>query len=352
MSCVNLESWSLGVPGEGEEFLLSEVGDLRKVKGSGVVDNRVPGRLLGRQEAFRRFGAEEYVLGTVKNGYKLVWERGPPPSSFTVNNRSARENLPWVRAEVKRLHSLGCVRMVSEQPEITLPLSKVFSNKDRLVLDASRGVNPWCLSRGVKLDDLRCILNSIQQGDFLVTNDLDSGYWHVPVHPDHQKYLGFCVPDEEGNPVFYVWVVLVLGLKDAAYLFTRLIKPIMGHLREGGYRGQIYIDDLLTAESSKAKALESERKAYKVFEECGYVFKPSKRSGEPSQECKFLGLIVNTVKMSFKIPEGKKVKIRALMDEVAAVQRLKVKLLARLLGTLQSVSLATGPLVQVAFVAD
>ena len=348
----HFQKWSLVEPREGEEFVLSEEGALREIKGVGAVDNRVPGRLLGRHDAFKRIGAEEYVLGTVKNGYKLVWERGPPPSSFTVNNRSAREDLPWVRVEVERLHSLGCVRRVHEQPEITLPLSKVFSNKDRLVLDASRGLNPWCMSRGVKLDDLRCILNSIKKGDFLVTNDLDSGYWHVPVHPEHQKYLGFCVPDEEGNPVFYVWVVLVLGLKDEAYLFTRLIKPIMGHLREGGFRGQIYIDDLLTAGSSKEEALESESKAYKLFEECGYVFKPSKRSGEPSQECKFLGLVVNTVKMTFKIPEEKKAKIRDLLDKVAALQRIKVKLLGRLLGTLQSVSLATGPLVQVVWVLD
>ena len=106
-----LQSWSLVEPGEGEEFVLSGEGAFREVSGSGVTDNKVPGRLLGRQAAFERIGAEEYVLATVKNGYKLVWgEKGPPPPSFTVNNRSARDDLPWVRDEVRRLNSLGCVK--------------------------------------------------------------------------------------------------------------------------------------------------------------------------------------------------------------------------------------------------
>ena len=347
MSWENLEAWSVVEPHEGEELVLSEEVAVGESQGTGTIDTRVPGRLLGRQEAFKRLGAEPYVVDTVQHGYKLVWERGPPPPSFTANNRSAREDLPWVRTEMGRLELLRCVKRVMEQPANVLPLSKVFSNKDRLVLDASRGLNPWCLSRGVKLDDLRCILNSIKEGDFLVTNDLDSGYWHVPVHPDHQKYLGMCVPDEEGNPVFYVWTVLVLGVKDAAHLFTRLIKPIMGALREEGYRGQIYIDDLLTAGASKEEALKNEERAYALFQECGYIFKPSKRSGEPAQEVRFLGLLVNTVEMCFKIPEDKMEKIKGMLDGVAARQRIKVKILARLLGTLQSVRLATGPLVQV-----
>lgn len=159
------------------------------------------------------------------------------------------------------------------------------------------------------------------------------------------------MPDEEGNPVYYVWVVLVLGLRDAAHLFTRLIKPIMGSLRKDGFRGQIYIDDLLTAGASKVEALESEEKAYALFSQCGYIFKPSKRSGEPAQECRFLGLLVNTVDMVFKIPEDKVKKMLEMMNQLAARQRLKVKAVARLLGTLQSVRLATGPLVQVSFLS-
>ena len=184
MTVSDLESWSVPVMSAGEEHVLLGEGEedvlMEEVvrgpdQSSGLVDQRVPGRLLGRQEAFKKVGAEPYVQETVKSGYKLVWDTGPPPSSFTDNNKSARDDLPWVRQEVERLNSLQCVRRVNERPEIVLPLSKVFSNKDRLVLDASRGLNPWCRKRGVKLDGLGSIMNSIRPGDYLVTNDLARG---------------------------------------------------------------------------------------------------------------------------------------------------------------------------------
>ena len=347
MSYDNLEVWSQVEPSLGEFGVLSDVAGVNAVPSLNTSDARVPGRLKGRHEAFQEIGAELYVVETVKEGYRLVWEDSPPPNSFTRNNKSARLDLPWVRIEVDRLEGMGCVKKVFHQPKIVLPLSKVFSNKWRLVLDASRGLNPWCKKRGTALDGLAVILNTIKEGDYLVTNDLDSGYWHVPLHPDHYDYVGFCVPDEEGVPVFYVWMVLVLGLRDAAHLFTRLIKPIMGRLREEEVRAQIYIDDLIAAAASREEALRSEKRAFELFGKCGYLFKPSKRSGEPSQEVRFLGLLVNTVKMTFRIPEDKLVKLRDALDQVASRRRILVKVLARLLGLLQSVRLATGPLVQV-----
>ena len=74
----------------------------------------------------------------------IVFENGPPPPSFTLNNKSALEDRPFVRAKLQRLEDLGCIVREREQPTIVLPLSRVFSNKMRLVLDASRGLNPFC----------------------------------------------------------------------------------------------------------------------------------------------------------------------------------------------------------------
>ena len=44
-------------------------------------------------------------------------------------------------------------------------------------MDGSRGLNPYCTKRGVKLDDHSHVGRTIQQDDFMVCNDLDSGYW-------------------------------------------------------------------------------------------------------------------------------------------------------------------------------
>ena len=63
----------------------------------------------------------------------------------------------------------------------------------------------------------------------------------MPIHPAHQDYLGVHYMDSENCSVYFVWTVLCLGLRDAAHIFTRLIAPLMSHLRRQGYRGLIYI---------------------------------------------------------------------------------------------------------------
>ena len=80
-----------------------------------------------------------------------------------------------MRAEVARLEALGCVKRVAYQPYLVLPLSVVFSRKLRLVVDASRGLNPYLLDRKVKLEDLGTAEEVLEEGDWQTKSDLDSG---------------------------------------------------------------------------------------------------------------------------------------------------------------------------------
>ena len=64
---------------------------------------------------------------------------------------SARLDSEFVRSEVKRLEKLGCIQKVSERPYIVLPLSSVFSKKKRVVVDASRALNPFLKHRRLRL---------------------------------------------------------------------------------------------------------------------------------------------------------------------------------------------------------
>ena len=176
---------------------------------------------------------------------------------------------------------------------------------------------------------------------------IGSGYWHVPIHPQDQKYLGIRHTMEDGTVKTWVWTVLVLGVRDACHIFTRIIAPIMGELRKQGVRAQIYIDDLITAGSSKERAEVSEKKAKKLFQDCGWVFKEEKRSGEPSQVVKYLGLEINSEDMTFQIPSKKQETIIRRIGEIKGRRKVKIRQVARVIGTLQSVARATGPVVRI-----
>ena len=169
----------------------------------------------------------------------------------------------------------------------------------------------------------------------------------MPIHQEHQKYLGVAFEEEDGSHSFWQWKVLCLGIKDAAHLFTRLIKPIMGELRRRGCRGIIYIDDNLTVSGTFVSCLRWEEETKWLFKEGGWVFKPSKRSGDPSQTCRFLGLVIDSRDCTFNIPEDKLVKIEAGCMELLRSRRIKARRLAAVLGLLQSVRPATGPILSI-----
>ena len=76
-------------------------------------------------------------------------------------------------------------------------------------------------------------------------------------------------------------------------------------------------------------------------------FKEEKRSGEPSQEVKYLGLEINSMDMTFNIPEDKQDTIIRRIREIKGRRKVKVKAVARVIGTLQSVGRATGTIVRI-----
>ena len=105
----------------------------------GDTNTVVPGRLLGRVEAYEEAGASEYIKDTVRWGYKLVFiDNKPPPSNYRANNRSALSNSVFLLEELLRLESLGCTKRVNSRPHIVNPCSIVYSKKWRCVLSQTQ----------------------------------------------------------------------------------------------------------------------------------------------------------------------------------------------------------------------
>ena len=131
-----------------------------------------------------------------------------------------------------------------------LPLSVVYSNKVRMVVDASRHMNDYLEQRKVKLETLDDAELVVEEGDYQAISDLDSGYWHIMIHRDFQKYLGIHYIDKDGKIHFFQWRVLFLGLSDAVRLFTKVLKPHRAYLYRNGIRHNFYIDDYYIKEHS------------------------------------------------------------------------------------------------------
>ena len=276
---------------------------------------------------FARFLTDGYALPFINDV--------PPPEDGADNNRSFYENEEFGIEEILRLEKLGCIYRVKNKPKVVMPFSIVHSGKWRLVVDASRHINPYLVEKHVKLETLDDAELSVEPGDFQAISDLDSGYWHVKIHKDYQQFLGVHYVDKKGVVHYFQWRVLFLGLSDAVRLFTKVLKPIRAYLFRHGIRHNLYIDDLRVLGVSLEDCTKKNNFALSALRSAGWIIKKEK-SSDPVQSAKFLGQISDLKQMRYFCPESKKLKIFEAIDYMMKRKSVHVKKLASIYGKLVS----------------
>ena len=136
-----------------------------------------------------------------------------------------------------------CACAVSDKPYICSPLSVVSSATGKLWLVLNlRYLNQFLQKETFKYEDLHIASVMFEKHDFIFKFDLKSGYHHVDIFPEHQKYLGFRWDDND-EVHYFVFTVLSFGLFTACYCFTKLMRPVVRFWRGRGLKAIVYLDD-------------------------------------------------------------------------------------------------------------
>ena len=140
-------------------------------------------------------GASEFVINTIRTGYKLPFLHQPKKAKFR-NNQSALRNEEFVSAAIAELLESGRISKMKD-PAVVNPLTVSEKGmKKRLILDL-RHVNLYLWKDRVKYEDWKTLRNYLRPGSFMFRFDLQSGYHHVEIFEEHQTYLGFAWTDNE-----------------------------------------------------------------------------------------------------------------------------------------------------------
>ena len=179
------------------EVSRTDVRELEAATGTGELKDRVSkefvsGTLEKSLATWRRTCQDKYILDVIEMGYKLPF-RTMPQGTFLKNNKSALKNPAFVRDEILELLNRGCIRETDQIPFVVNPLSVAqneSSKKLRLVLDL-RHVNPHLQKFATKFEGLEVLKQFLAKNSYLVSFDLKSGYHHINIRSEHQKFLGF-----------------------------------------------------------------------------------------------------------------------------------------------------------------
>lgn len=273
-------------------------------------------------------GVDNKVTQWISEGIKIPFSH-EPASFFLQNHVLTASQERFVNEKVDELLVKKFISEVNYVPLCVSPIGCVSKKggKLRLITDL-RVVNSYSVTPKFRYEDISVLPQVVQKGDKLVTIDLKDGFFHVPVHPDFRKYLGFC-----WNNQFYVWNVLPFGLQSSPYFFCKVLRPVIEHLRTLNIRLIAYVDDILIC-ARDADITTQRDLVLETLQTLGFHINEEKSSLIPENTKQFLGYLVVTGddSVTLKVPKSRIKKVRADIRRALAKPTIRARTLARVIG--------------------
>jgi hypothetical protein len=196
-----------------------------------------------------------------------------------------------------------------------------------------------------KMDGVQQVAGLIQPNDFGMLVDLKDAYLTMGLHPSQRKYCRFRSPDDGQR---LQWTTVSFGMSEAPRICTKLLRPLVGLLKQIGIRCLIYIDDLLLLDQDRDRLARGMAIAMDLLQQqVGLQLKTSKCCFRPLMSFQCLGLVWDTHAMKVSVPakrlkDTQKTAKRLLRTAgVGPVfQPVPIRDLARLCGQITSVTRA------------
>ena len=245
---------------------------------------------------WKDIGANEFILGTISEGYVIPFSSNPPSMCFK-NNKSAFQNHDFVDTAIAELVDNGCAIKVPFKPYVVSPLSVATqkSGKKYLILDLSV-LNKFVRKDKLKYEDWKVAIQLFGQNCYMYKFDLKSGYHHFDICTKQQTYLGF---SWKGN--FYCFTVLPFGLLSSPFLFTKCLRAMVKYWRSKAVNIVLYLDDGLGMSLDYDSCFKDSFFIRKSLTEAGFLINVDKSVFTPAQSIEWLGIIWDSVNFSLQI---------------------------------------------------
>ena len=131
------------------------------------------------------------------------------------------------------------------------------------------------------MEDIRSAINILQKGDFMCSIDLKDAYFMIPVKYEYWKYLKFVYK----NTVFQ-FTALPFWLSTCPYIYSKVMKPVLGLFRSKGIRITNYLDDFLIFGKSREECKRNTTFVKETLISIGFIINFKKSELKPNQICK------------------------------------------------------------------
>ncbi|CAJ0930062.1 unnamed protein product, partial [Ranitomeya imitator] len=280
---------------------------------------------------------------------RLVSHRSSSPESGEALSDAPSEEISELDPSqiatmtIASLLKSGVIVPVPEKERYTGFYSNLFvvpkkDGKVRPILDLKL-LNRRVRLRHFRMESLRSVIASMEAQEFLCSIDIQDAYLHVPIFPEHHRFLRFAVQQDH-----FQFVALPFGLATAPRVFTKIMAALMAILRVRGLVLFPYLDDILIKAPSFAQAHESLSIVLDTLARFGWLVNRKKSCLIPSQRIIFLGMLFDTRQSRVFLPKDKR---STLCRDILLLQgprppslRSAMRVLGRMVATLEAIPFA------------
>ena len=309
-------------------------------------DLKVGGKIKFHLKNWLHLTHDPYILDLVK-GFRIPLTEPVQPSQNSFPPPKSRDALEVLDKEVASMLEKKAIRVVSSGRN-----DRVFSHlfvapkKDggfRPIVNLKK-VNAAIPYNHFQMEGLKNVQDLIEKGDYLVKIDLSDAFFSIPLHKESRRLVAF-----QWRGIAYEFRVLCFGMSCVPLVFTKLLKVPISFLRKMAVRVVIYLDDLILFGRSLQEAEETRDLAMTLLSRLGFTINMKKSILAPCQSLVYLGITVNSVELTFSLPEEKIDDLLSWCDRLISrpfrIRDLS-KLIGKLISTMPAVSTA---LLQVRF---
>ena len=138
------------------------------------------------------------------------------------------------------------------------------------------------------MESLNDVFKIIKKGVWMASVDLKDAFFTVPVHKMHQKVFMF-----EWIQKFYKFVGMPNAYSDAMSIFTKILKPIFGHLRQKSHLSDSYFQG-----DTEQESMNNIKATVDLLLKLGFIVHEKKSVLIPTQKIEFLGFIIDSNSMT------------------------------------------------------
>ncbi|CAG8847366.1 33966_t:CDS:1 [Gigaspora margarita] len=268
------------------------------------------GRLKYYSDEWLESFGDQLATKIVQRGYHPRWDSHPPPLNIhPISFQHQIPNFNAMKVEVSHLLEEGIILHFSKRKRCFLSESSLKRKKNgnyRLVLSL-QNLNDYVKRLSFSMEGMNLVKDLIRRKDYMVSIDLKDAFYHIPLHPDAQKYFVF-----DFNYERYCFQCLPISLTTSSWTFKTVLQPIIELLRSSGIRIVVHCDDMLIMSRTMSESEYHSDIVIELLETHGFIINESKSQLTPSRSIEYLGLIINSAPMIFSAPDYK---IDELRDE-------------------------------------